>query len=433
MLTASDDTLTATENIIADNNQYIINTYGARKIALERGDGARLWDIEGREYLDFFAGIAVCNLGHCHPQVTQAIQEQAATLLHVSNLYYIKKQVELAALLSKHSFAEQWFFCNGGAEANEAAIKLARRYWVQKGTPKPGIITASQSFHGRTLATVTATGQPKYHDGFAPMMQGFYYAPFNDIDALTALVNDEKTGITRLDNKQNASESNDKVATAAYPIGAIMLEPIQGEGGVRIPHPDYLKQVRALCDAHDLLLILDEVQTGMGRTGHLFAHETFGITPDIMTLAKGLGNGVPIGAMGCTREVASGFSVGSHACTFGGNPLSCAAALATLEVMTEAGFLNTVEARGQYFIASLEKTLQKCPHLVEVRGKGFMIGIEFDELVAPVVAGLIDRGIICGPAGPNVLRFVPPLIVTEADIDQVCNALGDTLGELKWL
>ena len=433
MQTASEDTLTATEKIIAGNDQYIINTYGARKIAIERGDGARLWDVEGREYLDFFAGIAVCNLGHCHPRVTQAIQEQAATLLHVSNLYYIKNQVQLAAVLSKHSFAEQWFFCNGGAEANEAAIKLARRYWVQKGTPKPGIITASQSFHGRTLATVTATGQPKYHEGFAPMMHGFYYAPFNDIDALTALVTAEKPGSARVGNEQNACEAVEKESATAFPIGAIMLEPIQGEGGVRTPHPDYLKQVRTLCDEHDLLLILDEVQTGMGRTGHLFAHESFGITPDIMTLAKGLGNGVPIGAMGCTREVASGFSVGSHACTFGGNPLSCAAALATLEVMTEAGFLNTVEARGQYFIARLQKTLAKCPHLVEVRGKGFMVGIEFDEVVAPVVAGLIDRGIICGPAGPNVLRFVPPLIVTEADIDQVCDALGDTLGELKWL
>ena len=294
------------------NDQCIINTYGRRSLALTRGDGVRVWDADGREYLDFFAGIAVCNLGHAHPGVTQAIRKQSGKLLHVSNLYYIEPQVQLAERLCANSFADRWFFCNSGAEANEAAIKLARRYWAQKGTPKPGIVTASHSFHGRTLAAITATGQPKYHDGFAPMVPGFAYVPYDDMAALEAAITPE--------------------------TGAVLLEPIQGEGGVRVPHASYLKQVRRLCDDKGILLILDEVQTGFGRTGTLFAHQDYGVTPDIMTLAKGLGNGVPIGAMGCTEEAATGFGPGSHAATFGGNPLSCAAAVATLDAILAPNF-----------------------------------------------------------------------------------------------
>jgi acetylornithine/N-succinyldiaminopimelate aminotransferase len=280
-----------TAAIQALNDRHVINTYGTRKLALARGEGCRVWDAEGREYLDCFAGIAVCNLGHCHPAVTEAICEQARTLVHCSNLYYIEPQARLAELLAKHSFAPRWFFANCGATANEAAIKLARRYWAQKGTPKPHILTALSSFHGRTLAAITATGQSKFHEGFEPLVPGFTHVPYDDVAALEAAITPE--------------------------TGAIMLEPIQGEGGVRIPAADYLAKVRALCDKHKLLLILDEVQVGMGRTGTLFAHEQSGITPDIVTLAKALGNGVPIGAMGCTEEVSSGFSIGSHATTFG--------------------------------------------------------------------------------------------------------------------
>jgi predicted acetylornithine/succinylornithine family transaminase len=389
-----------TAAIKALNDKYIINTYGDRKIAIARGDGARLWDADGKEYLDFFAGIAVANLGHCHPAVTQAICEQAAKLLHVSNLYYMEPQVRLAEMLAQHSFADQWFFCNGGAEANEAAIKLARRYWAQKGTPRPEIITAENSFHGRTLTTITATGQPKYQQGFEPLTPGFRYVPYGDMAALEAAVRPE--------------------------TGAILLEPIQGEGGVRTADIEYWQAVREKCNKRDILLIFDEVQTGMGRTGKLFAHEHYGITPDIMTLAKALANGVPIGAMGCTAEVASGFSVGSHACTFGGNALSSAAALATLQVMLEPGFLDRVAETGAYFMDKLQALAAGNSRILEVRGKGLMIGVEMHEPVAPIVGNMIAGGVICGPAGPNVIRFVPPLIVGREEVDRVV-ALLDTV------
>jgi len=398
--------MTLTDEIKALNDAHVINTYGERTVALSRGEGMLLWDAEGKEYLDFFAGIAVCNLGHCHPAVTQAICDQAKKLVHVSNLYYIEAQTLLAAALCKHSFAEKWFFCNGGAEANEAAIKLARRYWEKQGTPKPGIVTAQQSFHGRTIATVTATGQPKYHDGFQPLVPGFSYVPYNDLAALEAAITPD--------------------------VGAVLLEPIQGEGGVRVPDEAYWKQVRQLCDDKNVLLILDEVQTGLGRTGPLFAHQGYGITPDIMTLAKGLGNGVPIGAMGCTDGVATGFDVGSHACTFGGNPLSAAAAVATLSALTAPGFLEAAQERSTYLFAKLAEVAASCDAVVEVRGKGLMVGIEFDQPVAPLVTTLIDSGVICGPAGPNVLRFLPPLIVEESHIDRVISLLKASLGALKW-
>jgi len=406
MIVESSPYMTLTDEIKALNDAHIINTYGARKVALSRGEGMRLWDAEGKEYLDFFAGIAVCNLGHCHPEVTQAICDQARKLVHVSNLYYIEAQTLLASALSKSCFAEKWFFCNGGAEANEAAIKLARRYWHKQGTPKPAIVTAHQSFHGRTLATVTATGQPKYHDGFQPMMPGFHYVPYNDIGALEAAITPE--------------------------VGAVLLEPIQGEGGVRVPSAEYWHQVRRLCDDKNVLLILDEVQTGLGRTGTLFAHQGYGITPDIMTLAKGLGNGVPIGAMGCTERVSSGFEPGSHACTFGGNPLSAAAAVATIRALTAPGFLEKAAESGAYLFERLAEIARDFESVVEVRGKGLMAGIEFNQPVAPLVGNLIEAGIICGPAGPNVLRFLPPLIVEKEHIDRMVSLLKACLGELKW-
>lgn len=384
------------------NDRHVLNTYGARRLALVRGEGARLWDADGREYLDFFAGIAVANVGHCHPEVTDAICRQAQTLVHVSNLYYIEPQARLADVLSRHTFADRWFFCNGGAEANEAALKLARRYWAQKGTPRPEIITAHHSFHGRTLATLTATGQPKYQQGFEPLLPGFRYVPYNDVSALSRALTPE--------------------------VGAVLLEPIQGEGGVRVPAPDYLQKVRDLCDRHGALLILDEVQTGLGRTGKLFAHEHSGITPDIMTVAKGLGNGVPIGAMGCTEEVAGGFSVGSHACTFGGNPLSSAAAVATLEVMLRPGFLEHAAEVGDYFLGRLRELAARRPRIVDVRGKGLMIGVELEDAASPVIERMLDEGVICGPAGPNVVRFVPPLVITRDDVDQAMAAFEAALG-----
>lgn len=392
-----------TDEIKTLYSTHVINTYGERKLAMARGAGMQVWDTDGNEYLDFFAGIAVTNVGHCHPKVTQAICEQAQTLLHVSNLHLYESQAKLAALLCDNSFADQWFFCNSGAEANEGAIKLARRYWAQQGTPKPTIITAHQSFHGRTLTTISASGQAKLHDGFAPLMEGFIYADFNSLDALSAAITPD--------------------------VGAILLEALQGEGGVNIVSPEYLQQVRALCDEHNLLLILDEVQTGCGRTGALFAYEHAGITPDIMTLAKGLGNGVPIGAMGCTETVAAGFAPGSHGSTFGGNPLCTAAALATLQVILDEHLVDHAKTVGLYFMDHLNALKAKYSCIKDVRGSGLMIGVELEGAAAPVLTSMLDQGILCGPAGPHVVRFLPALIVTTEQIDRVVSALDTALGE----
>lgn len=395
-----------TESIKQLNDQHLLNTYGVRKLALVRGEGLRLWDAEGREYLDFFAGIAVCNLGHCHPKVTEAICRQAGTLVHVSNLYYIEPQVRLAALLSKHCFADKWFFCNGGAEANEAAIKLARRYWHIQGQDRPEVVSAEQSFHGRTLGSLSATGQAKYQQGFAPLLPGFRYVPYNDVAALAEAITPE--------------------------TGLVMLEPIQGEGGIRVPDAEYLQEVRDLCDERRVLLAFDEVQTGLGRTGKLFAYEHEGVEPDIITLAKGLGNGVPIGAMGCRDAMADGFAPGAHACTFGGNPLSCAAGLATFEALVEPGFIKHAASVGTYFLQELRSLAAAHDSLLEVRGRGLMVGVEFDRAVAPLVEAMLEHGIICGSAGPCVLRFLPPLIAEEEHVDRVLEALRACLGALAW-
>ncbi|MFA6241239.1 MAG: acetylornithine transaminase [Candidatus Hydrogenedentales bacterium] len=393
-----------TNEIKALNEKHVINTYGSRSIAFVRGEGVTLWDAEGKEYLDFFAGIAVAGLGHCHPKVTEALCMQAKTLVHVSNLYYIEPQVKLAALLCQHSFADKWFFSNCGAGAMEAAMKLARRYWSQQGTPRPEFVTMLQSFHGRTFGAISATGQPKYQEGFEPLLPGIRHVPFDDMGALRKALSPQ--------------------------TGAVIVEPIQGEGGVRVPANDYLKQVRALCDERGALLILDEVQTGVGRTGKFFAHEHYGITPDIIVVAKGLGNGVPIGAMGCTDKVASGFSVGSHASTFGGNPLCTAAALATVEIILEPGFLPHVEQIGAYFLEKLNVLAKKHAGIAQVRGKGLLIGVEMKTPVAPVVQKMLDSGIVCGPAGPNVLRFAPPLIITQQHVDRVVATLDKAIGEV---
>jgi acetylornithine/N-succinyldiaminopimelate aminotransferase len=383
-----------------DANRYIMNTYNRFPIVLRKGRGMKVWSSDAKEYLDFVGGVAVNILGHCHPRVVIAIQKQAQRLIHVSNYYYIEPQIKLAKLLVEHSFADKVFFCNSGAEAVEAAIKLARKYAKEHIDPKSfEIITALNSFHGRTLAAVTATGQEKFQKGFEPLMPGFKHVPFNDIKALGKAVTDKTC--------------------------AIMLEPIQGEGGVRVPDQDYLKEVRDLCNEHNLLLILDEVQTGMGRTGKLFAHEHFGITPDIMTVAKGLGGGVPIGALLATNKVASAFQPGNHASTFGGNPLVCAAGAATMETLLEDGFvLDQCNRMSKHFMDKLGQLKAAFPELVrEIRGKGLLIGMELATEGEPVVKTCLDKGMLINCTGGNVLRFMPPLIVQRKDIDQLADVL----------
>src|SRR5512145_3497309 len=318
------DSMMKEKKIMALADQNIMNTYRRVPIALVKGEGARVWDANGKEYLDFVAGIAVCNLGHSHPNVVKAIRSQVKNLMHVSNLYYTRPQAEVAHLLTKHSFADKAFFCNSGAEANEAAIKLARKYAHEHmGPDKFELITMKDSFHGRTMATITATGQEKFQFGFTPLLDGFKYVPFNDPAALEAAITPKTCGV--------------------------MLEPIQGEGGVIIPDAQYLARVREICDRHKLLMIIDEVQTGIGRTGKLFAYEYSGIKPDIMTLAKALGNGFPVGAMLATDEIAKAFSPGNHASTFGGNLLAMAAAKATISTMLDEGVLENCQKMGDYF------------------------------------------------------------------------------------
>jgi acetylornithine aminotransferase len=392
---------------IEKSDKYIMKTYGRYPIVPVRGEGCRLWDADGNCYLDFLAGVAVNNLGHCHPKVVKALQEQAATLIHCSNFYQIPQQIELAELLCSLSFADKAFFCNSGAEANEAAIKLARKYSRDtSGKPERyGIITATDSFHGRTMATVSATGQEKVQRFFDPLLHGFAHVPFNDIKAMEAAITDDTC--------------------------AVMLEPIQGEGGVNIPATDYLVKVRELCDRHNLLLILDEVQVGMGRTGKLFAHEHFGITPDIMTLAKALAGGAPIGTMLAKGEIAAAFVPGTHGSTFGGNPLVCAAALATVRVMIEDGILNRTEEIGEYLHGELEALRLKFPMLVkEVRGIGLMIGMGLTIPGADIVKKGHEKGLLLNVTHDTVLRFVPPLTVSKAEVDEMIGILSGILAEM---
>ncbi|MDZ4164745.1 MAG: acetylornithine transaminase [Smithellaceae bacterium] len=395
-----------TEELLELGEKKIMATYKRLPVVFVKGAGSRLWDSEGRSYLDFVAGIAVCNLGHCHSAVVHAVQKQAENLFHVSNLYHIEPQIKLAQALVEHSFADKVFFCNSGAEANEAAIKLARKFAHENmSNGRYELITMENSFHGRTMATVTATGQEKFHKGFSPLLEGFRYVPFDDLCALEAAVTDKTCGV--------------------------MVEPIQAEGGIRLPREDYLRGVRDICDRKGILMILDEVQVGMGRIGRLFAYEEYGVTPDIMTLAKALGNGFPIGAMLATDRVAAAFQPGNHASTFGGNPLATAAALATLTVMTESGILENCRKRGQYFLSRLGELATKHPGIVrDVRGKGLMIGLELTLDGTGIVKSLMQRGVLINCVGERVLRFVPPLIVTEGEIDEVVNILDEVLALL---
>ena len=388
------------KKLIEESALYLMNTYNRFPIVLRKGRGMKVWSSDGKEYLDFVGGIAVNCLGHCHPKVVVALQKQAQRLIHVSNYYHIEPQIKLAKLLVENSFADKVFFCNSGAEANEAAIKLARRYFrEQVGVNRFGIITALNSFHGRTLATVTATGQAKFQAGFEPLVPGFTHVEFNDIDAVEKAITKETC--------------------------AVMIEPIQGEGGVKVPDPDYLRDLRELCDRHGILLILDEVQTGIGRTGKFFAYEHSGITPDIITLAKGLGGGVPIGAMLATGNVAAGFEPGTHASTFGGNPLVCAAAVATMEVILEDGFvLDQCRRMGIYLQKRLEDLKKEFPSIVaDIRGMGLMIGMELTRDGGPIVKSCMDKGLLINCTAGNVLRFIPPLIVTEKEIDHLIDVL----------
>jgi acetylornithine/N-succinyldiaminopimelate aminotransferase len=390
-----------TKKLIDESSLYIMNTYNRFPIVLRKGRGMKVWSTDGKEYLDFVGGVAVNILGHCHPRVVVALQKQAQRLLHVSNYYHIRPQIKLAKLLVQHTFADKVFFCNSGAEANEAAIKLARKYAKENVNPdRFEIITAENSFHGRTLAALTATGQEKFKKGFEPLVPGFKHVPFNDISAI-------KKAITKI-------------------TCAIMLEPIQGEGGVLVPAPDYLKKVRTLCDENNLLLILDEVQTGMGRTGKFFAYEHFGITPHIMTIAKGLGGGVPIGAMLATEKVASAFQPGTHASTFGGNPIVCAAAVATIETVLEDGFiLDQCNRMSEYMKERLENLREKFPTLItDIRGLGLLIGMELTRDCDPIVKACLEMGVLINCTAEKVLRFIPPLIVQKKDIDQLINVLG---------
>jgi predicted acetylornithine/succinylornithine family transaminase len=382
------------------SEKHVANTYARYPVLLVKGKGTRVWDLEGEEYLDFVSGLAVVNLGHCHPRVVQAIQTQAEKLIHVSNFYYIEPQIQLASLLCKHSFADKVFFCNSGAEANEGAFKLARKYAKEKmGKDRYEIITMERSFHGRTLATLTATGQEKFHKGYEPLMPGFKYVPFNDIGAV-------KNGI------------NSKTC-------AVMLEPIQGEGGVNCSSEGYLKALREICDENGLLLIFDEIQVGMGRTGKLFAYEHEGIEPDILTLAKSLAGGVPIGALLIKKGIADSFKPGDHASTFGGNPLATAAGVAALTTILEEGMLENCEKMGDYFLSQLVEIKKKFPFVEEVRGKGLIIGMELKIDGSSIVKEMLRRRILINCTMGNVLRFLPPLIVTKEEIDRVVTALKE--------
>ncbi len=392
-----------TEELMQGARQYLMDTYARYPLAIARGQGTRVFDVEGREYLDFLAGIAVNVLGHCHPKVTLALQQQAQRLLHTSNLFYTEPQVRLAKVLVDHSFADKVFFCNSGAEANEAAIKLARRWAHGKdGADRYEIVSMLNSFHGRTLATLTATGQEKVQKGFEPLPEGFRYVPFNDVAALSQAV---------------------RAKTAA-----VLVEPVQGEGGVRVATPAFLKACREICRERGAVLIFDEIQTGVGRTGRLFAYEHFGIAPDIMTLAKGLGGGVAIGACLATNDVAKSFTPGSHASTFGGNPLACAAALAVLEVILEdRDILGQCARSGEYFMKGLQELQGRCPAITDIQGLGLMIGVEVAVDARELVHDLRKRGILANATSERVLRFVPPLIVTQAEIERVVTTLSEVI------
>ena len=392
-----------------EEGKFIINTYNRQPdftLLITRGKGTLVWDENGKAYLDFVGGLAVNALGHVHPSVIEAAWEQMNKVIHTSNLYYSEPQVKLARCLVENSPADRVFFCNSGAEANEAAIKLARKYSkLYLGSEKFEIITALNSFHGRTLATVTATGQEKFQKGFEPLPPGFRYARFNDLDSFRAQLNDSTC--------------------------AIMVEPVQGEGGVHVAAADFIVGLRRLCDENGILLIFDEVQCGTGRTGKLLACEHYGVQPDIFTLAKALGGGFPIGAMLCREKVAAGFSPGDHASTFGGNPVACAAALAVMQEILQEGFLDNVIIKGNYFQDKLRLLKEKFSGvIVEIRGKGLIIGMELKEKGSAVQRSCQEKGLLVNCIGGRVLRFLPPLNVSRDELDEALEVLSKSLEEV---
>lgn len=391
------------KDIISKGQEFVMNTYGRFPIAPVKGRGSYVWDANGKEYLDFISGIAVCGLGHCHPELVQVLKDQVETLWHVSNLYWIKPQVEAAEKLVKLSGLGKAFFCNSGAEANEAAIKLARKYFYRRQAGhKNNIIVFKESFHGRTLATVTATGQTKYQEGFAPLPDGFVHAEYNNLASVKDMISDKTC--------------------------AVMLEPVQGEGGIHPADMDFLRCLRTLCDENELLLIFDEVQCGMGRTGKFFAFQTYGIKPDIVTMAKSLGGGIPIGAMLASDEAAGGFAPGDHASTFGGNPLATAAACKAIDIISDPSFLQQVEESGRYLQECLNEISDK--RITGIRGRGLMLGMEFNVDVKELITLCMEKGLLLLNAGPRVLRFVPPLNISTTEINHGVAILKEALKEL---
>ena len=391
--------------IIVKGQKYCLNVFNRLPIAMVRGEGSYVFDADGNKYLDFVGGIAVNALGHAHPAVAKALAEQAARLIHASNLYWLEPQVQLAEVLAENSAFDKVFFGNSGAEANEGALKLARKYAIYRGhAERQQVITMQSSFHGRTLATLTATGQDKMHHGFEPLAPGFTYVPFNDWPALQAALNEQTC--------------------------AIMLEPVQGEGGVFTAEPDFLRQLRPLCDERDIVLIFDEVQTGLGRTGKLFAYQHSGVVPDIMTLAKALGGGAPIGAFLSTDKVAAAFQPGDHGSTFGGNPLVCAAGLAVMQVMLGQDLPGQAAAMGDYLKSRLAELQAKYSCITEIRGQGLLLGAQLDRPGAPVVQACLKRGVLLNCTAGSVLRLIPPLNISRAEADEFISVLDSALQEV---
>lgn len=387
------------KEIIDLDSKYIMQTYGRQPIALTHGNGATIWDADGNEYLDFFAGIAVNVLGQSHPKVIEAIQKQAEKLIHVSNVYYTEEQVKLAKKLAEITIFDRIFFANSGAEANEGAIKLARKF-----TGKGEIIATNNSFHGRTLVTVTATGQDKYKEPFKPLPSGFIHVPFGDSKAIANAITDD--------------------------TAAVLIEAIQGEGGIVVPPKMYLKEVEAICREKGVLFILDEVQTGFGRTGEMFAYELFGIKPDIMTIAKALGNGYPIGGLLARSEVAEGFDYGDHGSTFGGNPLGCAVALTVIETIKDENLLENSKNLGNYLKNEFINLNEKYDFITDVRGFGLFLAIELDRDSSEITNKMRERGFLINSTAGNVLRFAPPLIITKEEIDKMILALDQVFSEI---
>lgn len=383
-------------------NQFVMNTYSRFPIALVKGKGTYVWDANGKQYLDFVSGIAVCSLGHCHEELVKVIKEQANSLWHVSNLYWNKAQVELAEKLVNASGLGKAFFCNSGAEANEAAIKLARKYFYRKNQAgRYQIISFKDSFHGRTMGALAATGQDKYHAGFNPLLDGFLYAEYNNLDSVEAVLTDHTC--------------------------AIMVEPIQGEGGIKPAQLEFLRGLRKICDRENILLIFDEVQTGLGRTGKLFACEHYAVKPDIITLAKALGGGIPIGAMLANDKTASGFAPGDHASTFGGNPLATSVASKVLDIINQPDFLDNVIEMGNYLAEAIQDIGDS--RVVAIRGRGLMLGIEFEHEVKDLINLCVKKGLLLVGAGTNVVRLVPPLNINEVEVKQAVNIFKEALRE----